>query len=142
MYDVGSRSSYSHCAAIYQRIAEATGKRRLPVAVVANKFDMFQESREVGEEAGRELADAVGACFFAQCSAKEGDGVRDVVKAVMKRAVDVRVGELEERERVERVAREERCARREREVERMTRVKRSMSGRILSRLSWGSSGGG
>jgi len=139
LYDVGSRSSFSQIAEIYQSILSVRGKLSVPTAVVANKFDMFQESRQISDDEGMELAETIGA-DFAKCSAREGDGVKEVVKQIMRHAIDGRLREVAARD-----LNKERTEKKEREQEKMmaqrARVKRTMSGRILSRLSWGSSAG-
>lgn len=139
LYDIGSRSSFTQLAEIYQTILSLRGDSEpMPTAVVANKFDMFQESREVSDTQGQELAESIGA-VFGKASAREGDGVKEIVKQIMRYAIDARLREVTAK------SLKEDMANREREQEKMVseraRMKRTLSGRILSRLSWGSSGG-
>ena len=139
MYDIGDRSTFSVLPKIYQTILELTGKVNVPVAVVANKVDMFQESREVDAEEGIEFAESIGG-ISGQCTAREGDGVKEIIQQLMKLAVKARLHTLAKqdmqllRQREIRKEKQEQSKKSKRE-----NVKRSISERIKSRLSFSSS---
>jgi len=144
VYDVGDRASFTALPAIYQKLSKLSGKAtgEIPVAVIANKVDMFQDSRHVSHDEGGEFAEAIGG-FFAQVSARECDGVRGSIQQIMRDLVKIRVAELDEideREQREREVREAELREdEERNMTRRQKLKRNMSSK-MSRLSVGSTG--
>jgi GTPase involved in cell partitioning and DNA repair len=114
------------------------------VAVIANKVDMFLDhSREVSEDAGMEFTEAVGG-IYKECSAREGEGVREVIQQLMKIVVNERLRLLDEEDA--QLLREKEMARQKQNEEvqskesRRAKLKRSVSEKIMSRLSVGSNG--
>jgi hypothetical protein len=139
VYDVGDRTTFSALPEIYKKGLELSGKARISVAVIANKFDMFQESREVSEDEGIEFAEAIGG-LYAQCSAREGDGVRELIQRLMRQIVGERVRLLDEKDMQLQRAKEKETSQKEQEhskESRRMRMKRSVSGKIMNRLSIG-----
>lgn len=144
VYDVGDRSSFTALSEYCTTILELTGKAlgEVPVAVVANKLDIFQDSRDVSYDEGAEFATAIGG-IFAEVSARENDGVRKVFQQIMKECVKNRISVLDEKDESEKrkkVARE--MAQKVTDEQNMTRrqkLKRSMSSKLsIGRLSIGS----
>jgi GTPase SAR1 family protein len=147
VYDVGDRASFTALAKHFQKILELSGKAvgEFPVAVVANKDDMFQHSREVSFDQGADFAGAVGGTF-GTVSARENYGVREAIQQIMKEVVKNRVAVLEEKkekeERERDVKKIEQDDIKEKSMSRRQKLKRSMSSKIsvMSRLSVGSTG--
>jgi GTPase SAR1 family protein len=139
VYDVGDRMTFTALPEIHKKALELSGKADLPVAVMANKFDMFQESREVSEEEGLEFAEAIGG-LFGQCSAREGDGIKELIQQLMRQVVNERVRLLDEQDMQLQREKEREKSQKEQEHKesRRMRMKRSMSGKIMNRLSIGS----
>jgi GTPase SAR1 family protein len=142
VYDVGDRSSFTALVEIYKKALELSGKTAVPVALIANKVDMFLDrSREVSDDEGREFAEAIGG-IYAQCSAREGDGVREVIHQLMKTVVNDRLRFLEEKD-LQQLRREKETRQKEEEPtkeSRRAKLKRSVSEKLTFRLSVGSNG--
>lgn len=138
VYDVGDWSTFTVLPEIYQKSRELSGKVDFPVVVVANKVDLFQPSREVDADRGRELAEAIGG-VYGECSAREGDEVRQTIQDIMKLGVKARLHSLEQqdlqslRERDMLLQKEQGQS----SMSRRAKMKRSMSQKIMSRLSNG-----
>jgi 50S ribosomal subunit-associated GTPase HflX len=132
VYDVGDRSSFTALAEIYQTLLALSGKSGIPAIVLANKVDMFQDSRQVDAEDGIELAEAIGG-VFGQCSAREANGIKGPIQQLMKLIVNSRLSFLEEKELQEKEMNQKMVE--QAQITRRTNIKRSMSERILARLS-------
>ena len=134
VYDVGARSTFYALPDIYQKVLNLSGKTNVPVVVMANKVDVYQDSQEVNASEGREFAEAIGG-IFGECSAREGDRVEELVQQMMKPVVKARLFSLEEKD-LQMQSEKEMCTKKpeSNKTSIRQRAKRSMSGKLLSRL--------
>jgi hypothetical protein len=129
---VGDRSTFTALPGIYQKLLALSGNPGIPVTVMANKVDMFQDSQEVDADEGIELAEAIGG-VYGQCSTRETDGIKNPIQQLMKVAVKNRLSFFEERDLQEKKINQKIV--KQAQTARRTNIKRSMSQRIMAKLS-------
>lgn len=138
VYDVGDRSTFMVLPEIYHMVHNLSENTDFPVAVLANKVDVFQDSREASSDEGRDFAEHIGG-MFEECSAREGDKVRGIFHEILRLAVKARLRSLEAKESK---AKQEQEAKQKivpqpvpEKPSKRSSFKRSVSEKILSRLS-------
>ncbi|KAL7291103.1 hypothetical protein TKK_0015232 [Trichogramma kaykai] len=81
VYSITSLKSFEVVQVIYDKLLDITGKVHVPMVLVGNKTDLFQD-RMVTKEQGKQLADRWHAAFL-ETSAKQNEAVADIFHTLL-----------------------------------------------------------
>lgn len=94
VYDIQSRSSFVEMSRSYDMIRQNSGDHAPPfgIAVLGLKADLERVEGSVSREEGERFARDRG-CYFAECSAKTGEGVREAFGSLVESVHGMRMQE-------------------------------------------------
>lgn len=81
VYSITSLKSFEVIKLIYEKLLDITGKINVPIVLVGNKSDLFNE-RAIKTEEGRQLAHSWKVAFL-ETSAKQNESVADIFHTLL-----------------------------------------------------------